>query len=156
MQILVINRHTRKVNIWTITTIKIWEVVVSKGHRHFERTVSAKIDINACVAILNFTNWLTIFRNHERWHILILKVWFFATISLNCFGRTCKLAAFAKHGDFPARFNHRPVCFIAVRRNHHTTTTARNLIIGVTKLVHEVFETLNVFWFTRRRNITTI
>ena len=132
VQILVIDRHTCKVDIWAIAAIKMWKIVISEGHGHFQGTISTEININTSIAILNLTYRLAVLRNYEWRHILVLKAWVLSTISLNCFRGARELATNATNGSIPAVFDHLPVTFVAIRRNNHAAAATSNLIVWIT------------------------
>ena len=111
---------------------------------NLKRTVSAEVEVNYAVAVLNCSDRFSIFCNHELMHILVKQTCVFRAVGFDCLCRALKFASFAQNMSLPAALHHAPVRIVAVHRHVHASAARSNLIVHAAKARQEFFQRSDV------------
>ena len=159
LQIAVILQHAAVEDLRLLRHRELVKALVHiiEGLGNLNCTVTAEVEEDDRITIINRTDRLTVLGNHEARQILI-RIAAFLTQRLNRLTSRTKLTTVTHHMDVPALLNHRPVSFVAVHGDDHTSASRSDACVEriIVEALDRVLKLIDILKCTRLRNITAI
>ena len=131
MEVAIVLEHSGIVNLRRADAVELIEILAClKGARDLERAVSAEVEEDYRVAVLNSADRLSVLCDNERIEILIYCVGLLAQRLDSLLGG-CEHSTVAEHVRMPAALDHRPVSLVAVHGYPHSAAAGCDLSIKI-------------------------
>ena len=123
---------------------------------HLKGTVSAEVEVDYAVAVVDCSDWLSVLCDYELVHILVKNARNFGTVGFDCLCRRVEHTSFAQNVRLPSALNHAPVSVVAVHCHVHTSAAGGNLIVAACKARKEFFKRCDVVQCGSRVNVASV
>ena len=158
IEVRIVLEHSGKINVRLVSAVKLVKFVAFvKCAADFLGTVAAEVEEDHAVPVFDLSYRFAVCRNDESRKILVNDAAFLA-VCFDRFGRGRELTSLSVNMDVPSFLDHRPVCFVTVHRDLHTSAAACDTGIEciVVEIVHEVFNLVNILQRARFRNVASV
>ena len=131
MEVAVVLEHSRIYDLRCADAVEFVEVVSRlESLRYLDRAVSAEVEEDHGVTVVDRSDGLAVLGDNERIEILIDRARFLAVGLYSLFGGS-KHSSLAEHMGLPSELNHMPICFVTIHCDLHASAARRDLYVEI-------------------------